>query len=33
MNIEKEWDLKAIHNEKFHWIATDGGGKKSFMAC
>jgi len=27
-NIVKEWDLNAIHKEKFHWTATDGGEKK-----
>ena len=31
INIVKEWDLNAIHEDKFHWTAPDGREKKSFM--
>jgi hypothetical protein len=30
MNIVKEWDLNAIHKDKFQWTAPDGGGEEKF---
>lgn len=32
MNIVKEWDHNAIHKDKFHWTAPDGGEKKK-VSC